>query len=469
MFEFAWLAFNCVALVGFAFFAFVKRDFDFLAIAYVGAMFYFAPLFWGQVQQLSPELTSTIQPAVYWIATAYVLGLVLAGAALRSFSDSDELPFGTGRADVDTKATSRPTLRLSVCYLILAVIGLLGSLISTNGGIITADKVQALNQVGYFYVLFEVAASLSCIAAVVERRWLVAAASAVLLLIDLLVGFRAFVILTCIGVALVRMMPFGRIRLYSKIPTYGVAAFALLACMLLVHSARFAIFDRIAVLEGVPPSERITRASEMRGDTIQFGQATTQPGEKSDESTKSTMPKWLSIPLGLFEQSEPFVIQATLVSAVQKNLSCSTSNIFKSIYLLVPPGLTRYLPSTSFPPTFYDEYKPILYPNITYGTGGNIWAEMLCRFGYGGVAIFCVLLILALVGLHRLLLRCPSAAIAPVALGGVVIAFYIHRNDLHYTLVMLRQTAIVFVLACGLSVVGSKIQRSLRGETGVRA
>ncbi|MET4119764.1 hypothetical protein ABIB85_006273 [Bradyrhizobium sp. JR1.5] len=456
--QFAWMAFICAALSAFAFFTFAKRDFDFLTIAYVGAMFYFAPLFWGRVQQSSPELTSTIQPAVYWIATAYVLGLVLAGAALRSFNDSD-----------DIEATSRPALRSSVCYLILAVIGLLGSLISTNGAIITADKVQALNQVGYFYVLFEVAASLSCVAAAVERRWQVVAGSAVLLSIDLLVGFRVFVILTWIGVVLVRLMSFGRIRLYSRIATYGVAAVALVACMLLVHSVRFAIFDEIAAIKGTPPSERITKASEMRGDIVQFGQAAAQPGEKSDESIKSTMQKWLSIPLGLFEQSEPFVIQATLVGTVQTNLSCSASNIFKSIYLLAPPGLVRYLPSASFPPTFYDEYKPILYPNLTYGTGGNIWAEMLCRFGYGGVAIFCVLLILTLVGLHRLLLSCPPAAIAPVVFGGVVIAFYIHRNDLHYTLVMLRQTAIVFVLACGLSVVGTRIQRSLRGEAGARA
>jgi hypothetical protein len=387
-----------------------------------------------------------------------MLGLVLAGAALWLFNRDD-----------DTGAASRPIFRLSGWYLILAVIGLLGSLISTHGAIINADKVQALKQVGYFYVLFEVAASLCCISAVVERRWQMAAASAVLLSIDLLVGFRVFVILTSIGVALVRLMCAGRIRLYSKIPTYGVAAAVLLACMLLVHSVRFAVFDGIASLQGVPSSERITRAAEMRGDTLQFGRAMTQSVESSDKSTKSSMSKWLSIPITLFEQSEPFVIQATLVGTVQKNLSCSASNIFKSIYLLVPPGLRRYLPDDPFPPTFYDEYQPILYPNITYGTGGNIWAEMLCRFDYAGVAIFGLLLILTLIGLHSLLLRCPSAAIAPVAFGGVVLAFYIHRNDLHYTLVLLRQAAIVFVLACGLSVVSTKIQQSLRGETGVRA
>ena len=61
--------------------------------------------------------------------------------------------------------------------LILAVLGLIGTLVSSEGAILNADKVEALKQVGYFYVLFEVAASLACISAVVERRWWIAAGS----------------------------------------------------------------------------------------------------------------------------------------------------------------------------------------------------------------------------------------------------------------------------------------------------
>ena len=140
---------------------------------------------------------------------------------------------------------------------------------------------------------------------------------------------------------------------------------------------------------------------------------------------------------------------------MQRNVSCSPSNIFKSLFLLTPPGFTQLVPST-FPPSFYDEYKPILYPDITYGTGGNIWAEMLCRFGYGGVTIFGALLVLALIGLYALLRKASVATTAPIAFGDVVIAFYINRNDLHYKLVMLRQIAIVFGSAYVLSQIAAK-------------
>jgi hypothetical protein len=431
------MAFLAAAFLGFAFFFFAKRHFDFLAIAYIGAMFYFAPLFWGKVLQLSPELTRTVQPAIYLIGTAYVLGLILASVLSQRFMAGDAPP-------------DRSPRFLSGWYLGLALVGLAGSFISSHGAIIDADKAQALKQVGYFYVLFEVAASLACVSAAIERRWWSLTAGCLLLLIDLLVGFRPFVVLTSISVALVLLMRHGRIRLYLKAPTYGMGLLALLAAMLLVHSVRLTIFDKIAELEGVPLSERATRTWEMRGDTIQFSKAWEQSSS------------WASLPLRLFEQSEPFTIQATLVGVIQTNLSCSSLNVFKSIFLLLPPSMARFVGNNAFPPTFYDEYQPILYPNITYGTGGNIWAEMLCRFGYVGVAFFGLLLILTLVGLHRLLVKASPSFVAPIAFGGAVIAFYIHRNDLHYTLVMLRQVGIVFAVTYALSTLSIRMRRPLK-------
>jgi hypothetical protein len=337
---------------------------------------------------------------------------------------------------------------LSGWYLTLAIAGLTGSLVSSKGAIINADKVQAMAQVGYFYTTFEIAASLACISAVIERRWLIVVASIFLLVADLLVGFRVFSVLTALSAALVLLRQNGDIRLFTKIPTYGPAAAVIIVAMLLVHTARFAIFDQIATIEGTP---RVVSTSKMRGDTLQYQRMLTP--------TNPAARGWLESPLRLLQISEPVVIQATLAAVVKRDLSCRSSNIFKSIYLLIPPGLGWLVPN-SYPPTFYDEYQPILYPGITYGTGGNIWAEMLCRFGYVGVLTFGVILIASMIFLQRLLSRLTSSAIAPMAVGGVIVAFYINRNDLNYTLVMLRQVWIVFVLAYGLSIIAAKVQQS---------
>jgi hypothetical protein len=351
--------------------------------------------------------------------------------------------------------------------LVLAGFGLLGALIASKGAIIDAEKLKVLKQVGYFYVLFEIGASLACISAVIERRWWIATGSVVLLAIDLLVGFRVFVVLTALSVALVLLMRHGRVRLFTKAPNYGLAALLLVVAMLLAHTARFALFESLARLQGVPSLD----TTQMRGDILQYDKAQTpQPHSPTGPSASSSadevgskLPKWAQIPLNLLQHSEPSIIQATLVAVVQRDLSCSPSNIFKSLFLLAPPGFTKLVPNP-FPPTFFDEYQPILYPGLTSGgLAGNIWAEMLCRFGYVGVVIFGMLMILTLLGAYHLLLKYPTAA-APIALGGVVVAFYMNRNDLQYTLVMLRQIAIVFALAYGLSTIAARVQRARRPD-----
>jgi hypothetical protein len=443
------IGFVVATILAFGFFVFKKRNFDLLTIAYIGALFYFSPLFWGKVLQSSRDIDPAIPFPVYLIGTAFVLALVLAGIV-------------SARYGGDQTPATPAVRRLSGWYLILALIGLVGSIVWSRGAIFNADKVLVLKEIGYLYVLFEIAASLACISAAMERRWWIVAGGAFLLAVDLVVGFRAFVVLTALSVALVMLMRDGRIRLFTKAATYGSAAVLLIGTMLLVHTARFVVFDQINVLQNAP---RTVRTQQMRGDILQTDKAkapvpapsgsTAPPVSAAVDGASSKVSKWLQIPFQLLQRSEPAIIQATLAGIVYRDVSCRPVNILKSLFLLVPPGLTALAPNI-FPPTFYDEYQPILYPNITYGTGGNIWAEMLCRFGYVGVAIFGGLLILALIGSYELLRKASPVAAAPIAFGGVVIAFYINRNDLHYTLVMLRQIALVFIGTYAVSTIAAK-------------
>lgn len=451
----SWIIFFATSVASGAFFLFKARRFDLLSVAYIGALFYFSPLFFDRTLQSSPEFPSTIPQPVYLIATAYIVGLVIAAAG----QSSNQPP--------NAFRTSHPSL--SGWYLSLSAAAFLAAVIQSHGSVFNSDKVQSLQHVGIFYVFFEVAAGLAVISGTVERRWKFVAAGVFMLALDLFVGFRVYVVLTALSVALVLLIPEGKIRLSKKILTYGLAATLLFAAMLLTHSIRYAIFNRLAVLSG-EPTPKIVTSGQLRSDTIQFGLApivapATQPNSaeaapSSVEAASGTataappvsaptegsiLRKWAAIPFKLFVESEPFIIQATLSAVVYRNMSCSSTNILKSAYLLIPPGLTRFVPN-SFPSTFYDEYQPQLYPDITYGTGGNIWAEMLCRFGYFGVFTFGLLLIASLVQMSRLLSRSSSITAPPLALGAVLLAFYTSRNDLHFTLVMLRQIFFVFLI-----------------------
>lgn len=445
MFDAAWAMYFVSVILTAGYFLLTKRRFDFLTIAYIGAIFYFSPLFFGWVLQSSPDLPETIQPTVYLIATIYLVAL--AGAGILS-----------GKSERDAPAPAGPDRQLSRWYLILAVFGLAGSVISTRGAIVNVDKMVVLGQVGYSYILFEIAAALACISAVIERRRWELAGGIFLLFIDLLIGFRVYLTLVALSASLILLMREGPLYLYMKAPTYGSAAVILLAAMLSAHAIRPTILDQVVKIQShstgpAPVAEKIQRTETDKSSESPL--ASSQAPAAAP--TRVPMPaleisNWKAIATRLIGQSgEPFIVEATLVAIVQTGLSCSRSNIFKSVFLLVPPGLARFAPTNSFPPTFYDEYQPILYPHVTYGTAGNIWAEMLCRFGYVGMFIFGALLILALIGLSRLLLKSSPAQAAPLALGEIIVAFYINRNDLHFTLQMLKWIGIVFLAAYLLS------------------
>lgn len=453
MFDAAWVMFLVSVILTSGYFLLTKRRFDFLTIAYIGAIFYFSPLFFGWVIQSDPGLSETIQPTVYLIATVYIVALAGAGILSSRLEQAAPAPAGPGRP-------------LARWYLILALLGLVGSFISTHGAIVNINKLVVLTQVGYLYVLFEVAAALACISAVIERRRWELAASIFLLFIDLLIGFRVFVILVALSVAFILLMRDGRLYLYKKAPTYGSVAVILLVAMLSANAIRPTVYDQVAKIQihSVPVAE----AEKIQpGETDKNSQSSPAPGKAPVAIPRVPMPaltisNWKSIISRLVQQSgEPFIVEATLVAIVQTGLTCSPSNIFKSVFLLVPPGMARFAPTNPFPPTFFDEYQPILYPDVTYGTAGNIWAEMLCRFGYVGMAIFGALLILVLIGLNRLLLKSSSTLVAPFSLGGTIIAFYINRNDLHFTLQMLKWVGLVFFAAYLLSFAADMVKKAL--------
>jgi hypothetical protein len=451
--ETAWGIYVVAAIVVGGYFILARRRFDFLAIACIGALFYFSPLFWGWVFQAAPDLPVIIQPVVYYIATIYLMSL--AGAALL-WRGSEEQP----------PDFLRPGSRLSQYYLVLSFAGLVGSLVTSRGEILNPDKLAVLSHVGHSYVLFEVAAALACVSSVIERRRWELAGSVCLLFIDLLVGFRVFVSLAALSVTLILLMRDGQLNFYKKLPIYGSAAAILLAAMLLATATRIAVFSQAATFQA-HPNAQVADAKQMQHDGIERDKRSSGRGQWPSEFPAKQLgvpaSNWSSIAFRIIRQSgEPFVVQGPLVAVVHTGLSCKPSNILKSLFLLVPPGMARFAPRNSFPPTFFDEYQPILYPNIAYGTGANIWAEMLCRFGYVGLIVFGALLILTLLGLNKLLLGSNSATAAPLALGGTIIAFYIHRNDLHFTLQMLKWVATVFVAAYVLSLLTDRMKSLTR-------
>jgi len=132
--------------------------------------------------------------------------------------------------------------------------------------------------------------------------------------------------------------------------------------------------------------------------------------------------------------------------------SCSPRNILNIAYIVPFAGLIFGAPEK-----FESEFKPALFPNYKYGLAGNIWAETFCRFGYLGIVSAVIIFILSIAVMQILLFRAFPIALPALALSGVFLAFYVHRNDLLFELLLIRRVLLVFGVAWLLEVVWSKI------------
>jgi hypothetical protein len=199
----------------------------------------------------------------------------------------------------------------------------------------------------------EVAATLACVSAVIERRRRELAAAVLLLFVDLFIGFRVFFTFAAICVTLVVLTRDGELYLYKKLPTYGSAAAVMLVAMLSANAVRPMIFDQVAKFQSQPAAPLaqgggIPAGASQNEQPANLGQAPAELPAKP-RSNPLASSDWMSIPFKLVQQSgEPFVVQATLVAVIQTGLSCSPSNIFKSLFLLVPPGMARFAPANSY-------------------------------------------------------------------------------------------------------------------------
>lgn len=123
---------------------------------------------------------------------------------------------------------------------------------------------------------------------------------------------------------------------------------------------------------------------------------------------------------------EPFTTQCILNEIVSENYKVK-ENTLKSIKNLIPfSNKTQYK-------TFNEQMQKDLFPNVTYGMGSNIWAEIYSNSSINAVYIGC--LIYSFIGLgSTILYRICSKNILKVIIliSFSFFIFYAHRNSLTY-------------------------------------
>jgi hypothetical protein len=283
--------------------------------------------------------------------------------------------------------------------------------------------------------------------------------------VDLVIGFRMMTVMTFITCALLQLGSLDAVRPWRTLPAFGLCAAALFLAMMTVNPFRYAILPHLQIFQVAPHALQEIIAEQTRSP--RSGELKTSPNSNVDGNKPQApatnyehrAPKrsaGLLLDTTLLPERlerivkstpelpniEPFVTQAILAEMIRQDFSCSPRAILNAIYVVPFAGLLFGAPKP-----FESEFKQTLFPNYKYGVAGNIWAEAFCRFGYIGIALAALVFAASLAGLQVLLSRDFTTAIPALALSGVFLAFYNHRNDLLFELLLIRRTLMVFVTA----------------------
>lgn len=412
--------FVAVAACGLAYFVLVKRTFDLFALAFVSALVYFLPGFFGYALYPGSFLSEPVllAPGTYRVMIA-VLAAIWLGAFL---FDRIERP------DLSRVALADAALATSV-ILALAALGFLMALLTTGRYLLSPDKATMMPELNRWHLVWVVGAALTMVCAYAERRRLLFWGGALLIAVDVFIGFRSNFAMAMLGVMVLWLGAAGAQRLLRHSLPQLLIGLGLGAVVFIYKFLYVAV--KLGNVTGIV--ERVTD-SEFYLSAITY--------------------------------SEPFSTQAILDAVVRSDLQVGMSHFASLLYRLVFFAPALGAESVAF----NDLFQPVLFPQAKFGMASNIWAEMLSSGGWPLLSGFLVLFVVVL-GLGSWLLGAGDPHLRGyVALAGSYWAFYVHRNDLVYQIDLERRVLAIFLaglIGSGLLLAfirSLRARRSLRGR-----
>ena len=393
---------------------FIRRRFDLITAAFYTSSVYFLPAYFGYAcydtrdLQLDPLGTQIYffyicYYVLLWLCSLFIEEPWLAGSGEQRLRYSQNM-------ERSSEALARA---LAVFRWVVPILLPLAQIL-TPGGLWREDKQDLLDNASLAYPLFENAAYFYLVLAIIRGSKLDRFLSVIFCCVDLVIGFRAtaaFSFLTVLA-AMVMRRPKKSLLVNFMVPCIIIGAF-------LFGSVYKSVIVRY-VADG--------------------------PSAITDYLTD---PKALED--SLF-QNEAFSQQHIFNKVIQTEFSVPpdyTINLARLFF----PGVANAIFGKSL--SFNDYFQPALYPEVPWGMASNIWAEQYSIGGpfwlYGFLLLFVAVLIFA----NRLALRLLAAGKIDkflIVIGiAVPVLLYMHRNDLLYELVLVRNMGILLVTAAFLS------------------
>lgn len=390
-------AFYATAIGGSAYFLLRRREFDFFSIGFASGLVYFLPGFVGFVRSSSDySVAQPLHPETYLVFIA-VLSCVLIGAVL-----FDQMTCPATR----DSAKSVPLELTSETALAIALFGLVATILTSGSDLFSAQKSDVMEVTGRWHILFRFGAMYLLAFAIARKQAFFAAAGLVLLLFDLFVGYRIGVVVGVLAAATV------------VLNRKGVQS--------LIRNERRTILLGVLLIAAIFIYKRIYTVIKL--------------GLWDVVVDRLLDPEILL--LALFT-SEPFGTQTILNEVIRTGFHATPSHLSGVVSLLVPFSNNLGAEIQSF----NDLFQQKLFGGVVRGgMANNIWAQMYAIGGWAALSI-AIPVFVGCLGLGSWLLNSSrGSAVVLVAVLFTFLAFYIHRNDVLYMLVLLRRCLMIWIV-----------------------
>lgn len=386
-----------VAVGGSAFFLINRRRFDFFTLGFASGLIYFLPGFFGFVRSSRNfALPEPLHPETYMVFIAVLATIALSAVIY------DSVAAGATK----TSGRSVSTALTTESALIIALLGLAATLVTSGGDLFSGQKPEVMEAIGRWHILFRFAALYLLVFAVHRKQVPLAVIGTMFLLFDLYVGFRIGIVIGLLAAATLLLNAKGAqslLRRERRTIIFGV----LLVAFVFVYKRIYAV--------------------------VKLGMWDVVVDRLTD-------PQILLIAL---MNSEPFGTQSILNEVILTGFYTGPDHLRSVASLIVPFSNMLGAEVQNFNSLFQEH---LFGGVVDFGLANNIWAQMYAIGGWAALAI-AIPVYAVLLGLGSWLLSTTRGSlVALVVVAFTFIAFYAHRNDILYLLVLLRRCLMVWLV-----------------------
>lgn len=372
-----------------------KRLMDWFSVATFSAIVYFMPGFLGY--SLAPDLVTVhaLQTETY-LVYFLVFTSIFVGAIC-----NDVIVRETRLRGRTTRLKLPGDQYTAVVLTVIAIIALVFAIVEMGEAAMSAEKAIAMEKQGRWMIAYEFSACLALLGFLAERRVRGVVVGFVLVLPLVFFGDRTAAVMTFIAAVLIQRRHKSAVVLGQKWG-YGIVGVAAIYLTIILKQFLFA---------------------------IKFGFESGQWGLLFDHILNP------DAYVDAVFNSEPFLVQNTLNEVIKVHFSVGAEQLQGLLIAIIPFANEAGIESKGF----NDYFQPTLFSGVDYGLAANIWAQAYSLGGLGAVIIFAFFFVLVLLVINRWFAKSSGSLVPAVALAGSYWAFYIHRNDLLYQLLLERR------------------------------